>query len=171
MAAFALAGVNHHPLAVDIGDLKAAKFRAPDTRRIKGHQHRAMEEVTGRVDELRHFLGTQDLRKFAMPFGSRNIFEQITSLQSLDIEKAERGNVLLYSAGIQLPLLKQVGLILAQVLRAELVGRLMEMAGEFLDDPYVGSYGTLSVIAALEVLQHHFTETRHREPPYEPTIS
>jgi len=33
----------------------------------------------------------------------------------------------------------------------------MEMAGEFLDDPDVGFYGILSVITALEFLQHHST--------------
>src|SRR5712671_3184841 len=122
MSAFPLADVNHHPLAVDIGDLKTAQFRAPDTRRVQGHEHRAVEEVTGRVDELRYFLGTQDLRELAIAFGSRNIFEQIASLQRLDIEEAERRYMLLHGAGIQLLLLKQVGLILAQVLRAEPVG-------------------------------------------------
>jgi hypothetical protein len=32
MSAFPLANVNHHPLAVDIGDLKTAQLRAADTR-------------------------------------------------------------------------------------------------------------------------------------------
>src|ERR1700681_3452469 len=104
------------------------------TRRVQGHEHRAVEEVTGRVDELRYFLGTQDLREFAIAFGSRNIFEQIASLQRLDIEESKRGHMLLHGAGVQLLLLKQVGLILTQVLRTELVGSLMEMAGKFLDD-------------------------------------
>lgn len=90
-----------------------------------------------------------------MPVGSRNVFEQITSLQSLDIAEAERGHMLLHRAGVQLLLLKQVGLILAQVLRTELVGPLMEMVGEFLDHPNVGFYGTLSVITTLEFLQHY----------------
>ena len=40
----------------------------------------------------------------------------------------------LHGAGIQL-LLKQVGLIMAQVLWTEPVGQLMEMPGKFLDDP------------------------------------
>src|SRR6266849_7776196 len=85
MSAFPLANVNHHPLAVDIGDLKTAQFRAADTRRVQSHEHRAVEEVTGRVDELRYFLGTQDLRERATAFGSRNIFDQIASLQRLAI--------------------------------------------------------------------------------------
>ena len=163
VTAFPLPDVNHHPLAVDIGDLKTAQFRAADTRRVQGHEHRAVEEVTGRVDELRYFLRAQDLRKFAVPFGSRNIFEQIPSLQSLDIEEAKRGHMLLHGTGVQLLLLKQVGLILTQVLRTELVGSLMEMAGKFLDDPKVGFYGTLSVVTALEFLQHHSAKMGHKD--------
>jgi len=149
VAAFALADVNHHPLAVDIGDLKAAEFGAPDTRRVQGHEHGAVEEVTGRVDEVRDFLGTQDLRELARAFGPGDVFEQITTLQRLDIEEAERGHMLLDSARVQLFLLKQVGLILAQVLRTELIGRLVKMVGEFLDDSNVSLDGGGSVITAL----------------------
>ena len=50
----------------------------------------------------------------------------------------------LQGVGIQLLLLKKVGFVLAQVLPTEPVVRLMEMAGEFLDDPDVGFYGTRS---------------------------
>src|SRR6202162_2328677 len=71
--------------------------------------------------------------------------------------------MLLHGAGAQLLLLKQVGLILTQVLRTELVGSLMEMAGEFLDDPKVGFYGTLSVITTLEFLQHNSAKMGHRD--------
>ena len=54
----------------------------------------------------------------------------IPSLQSLDVEEAKRGHMLLHGAGVQLLLLKQVGLILTQVLWTELVGSL-KMAGKF----------------------------------------
>src|SRR6266849_3766962 len=76
---------------------------------------------------------------------------------------AERRHMQLHGAGIQLLLLKQVGLILAQVLWTEPVGRLMEMPGELLDDPDVGFYGTLSVITTLEFFQHHFAKSGHRD--------
>jgi len=149
VAGFALADVSHHALAVGIGDLKRAEFGARNTRRVQGHEHGAVEEVTGRVDEVRDFLGTQDLRELARAFGPGDIFEQITTLQRLDIEEAERGHMLLDSARVQLFLLKQVGLILAQVLRTELIGRLVKMVGEFLDDSNVSLDGGGSVITAL----------------------
>ncbi len=71
-----------------------------------------MEEVTGRVDKLLHFLRTQYLRELATPFGHRNIFEQIASLQRLEVEEAKCGHVLLNRACVQTLLVKQVGLIL-----------------------------------------------------------
>jgi hypothetical protein len=58
LSAFPLANAHHHPLAVDIGDLQATQFRPPDTRRVQGHEHGAVEKVTGRVDQPRDFLRT-----------------------------------------------------------------------------------------------------------------
>ena len=101
------------------------------------------------------FLGTHH-RELTMPFGPRNLFEQIASLQRLHVEEAQRGHMLLDRAPLQLLRLKQVGLILTQVVRTELVGWLLEMVGEFLYHLDVGFHGTLSVITTLEFLQHHF---------------
>jgi hypothetical protein len=46
-------------------------------------------------------------------------------------------------------------LVLAQVFRSELVGRLVEVLGEVLHDSQVPFYGTLGLITTLEFLQHH----------------
>ena len=101
------------------------------------------------------FMGTHH-RELAMPFGPRNLFEQIAPFQHPHVEEAQRSHILLDRAPLQLLPLKQVGLILTQVVRTELVGWLLEMVGEFLYHLNVGFYGTLSVIMALEFLQHHF---------------
>jgi len=102
-----IADVHHHALALNIGDLQPAQFRATDSSRVQGHQHRAVEEVTGRVDQLRDFLWAQDHRKPATPLGSRNVVEQIASLQRLYIEEPQRGHILLDRARLQLPLLEE----------------------------------------------------------------
>ena len=54
-----------------------------------------------------------------------------------------------YGYGIEFLISPQKGLILAQMVRTEPVGWLLEMVGEFLDDPEAGFYGTLSVITTL----------------------
>src|SRR5882724_8060612 len=47
----------------------------------------------------------------------------------------------------------------------------MEMAGEFLDDPDVGFYGTLSVITSLEFLQHHSAKMGHKDTSCDHNLS
>jgi hypothetical protein len=76
--------------------------------------------------------------------------------QSLVEEKAESGHVLLYGARIELSVLEQVRLVLAKMVRAKLVGALVEVFGEVLHDSQVAGYGILGVITTLEFLQHHF---------------
>lgn len=57
---------------------------------------------------------------------------------------------------LQLPITKQVGLILADMIRTELIWRLAEMAGEALDGADVGACSCLGVVTTLEFLQHPF---------------
>src|SRR5882762_7119842 len=47
----------------------------------------------------------------------------------------------------------------------------MEMAGEFLDDPDVGFYGTLSIITSLEFLQHHSAKMGHKDTSCDHNLS
>ena len=50
-AAFALADMDHHAFAVDILDLEAAHLRPAHARRVERHQHGAMEQIAGGIDE------------------------------------------------------------------------------------------------------------------------
>jgi hypothetical protein len=50
--------------------------------------------------------------------------------------------------------LKQMGLILPDLLGPKLVRRLVKIRRELADDSDVGSCGTMGVITALEFLQH-----------------
>jgi hypothetical protein len=78
--------------------------------------------------------------------------------QSLDEQEAQRGYILADGGGSQLLHLKQMGLILPDLLGAELVGPPVKMLRELADDPDVGSRGTTGVITALEFVQHLFCE-------------
>jgi hypothetical protein len=98
-----------------------------------------------------------------MPLGHWDIIQQVPPFQSLVEEEAESSYVLLYRARIELLVLKQVCLVLAQMFGSELVGRLVEVLGEILHDSQVPFYGTLGVITTLEFLQHHFSKLGHRD--------
>src|ERR1035441_6444004 len=62
-------------------------------------------------------------------------------------------------------------LVLTDVLRTELVGRALKITREVLDRLDVAVSGSLSVIATLEFLEHHFAKVGHRSSPYDPTLS
>src|SRR5450759_4142127 len=72
-----------------------------------------------------------------MPLGHRDIIQQVVPFQRLVEEETEGGHVLLHRACIELLVLKQVCLVLAQMIGSELVGRLMEVLGEVLHDSQV----------------------------------
>src|ERR1039457_6790933 len=57
------------------------------------------------------------------------------------------------------------------MLRTELVGRTLKITREVLDRLDVAVSGSLSVIATLEFLEHHFAKVGHRSSPYDPTLS
>jgi hypothetical protein len=98
-----------------------------------------------------------------MPFGHGEIFQQVAPFQSLVEEKSESSHVLLYCAGIELLVLKQVRLVLPQMVGSKFVGRLLEVLGKVLHDSQVAFYGILGVITTLEFLQHHFSKLGHRD--------
>src|ERR1035437_656698 len=98
-----------------------------------------------------------------MPLGHRDIIQQVVPFQRLVEEETEGGHVLLHRACVELLLLKQVCLVLAQMIGSELVGWLMEVLGEVLHDSQVPFYGTLSIITTLEFLQHLLSKLGHRD--------
>jgi len=86
-SALALAHMNDHPLAVDIGDLEMAHLGPAQTRCIQHHQHGAMHQVPGAVDKPGHLLLIQDGRQSPRTLGERNVIGKIGPAQRLDKEK------------------------------------------------------------------------------------
>ena len=71
LATFSPADVDHHSVAVDIGDLQLAKLGAPRPRATERHQYNAVKRSLGRVNEAGHFFGAQDARKVLRFLGVR----------------------------------------------------------------------------------------------------
>jgi hypothetical protein len=72
-------------------------------------------------------------------------------------EEEPQGTVLHHSAGIQLPLAKQMGLEYPHVLGAEPIGLLVEIRSQLLNRADVSAHGTLGIVSTLEFLQHHLS--------------
>jgi hypothetical protein len=79
-----------------------------------------------------------------------------------DAEPAEAGRTrvsghLIDGVVGEFPVTEQVGGVLADLFRTELVGWPVEVARQVLDDSQVGACGTFSVIATREFLERHFS--------------
>ena len=84
-------------------------------------------------------------------------------LQRPDIEEPDPAQVLDDGVGLKLSFAEQIRLVLADVIRPELVGRAVEVADIFVDGPKISAYRTGCVVAALEFLEHQLLEIGHRD--------
>ena len=105
-------------------------LRVPHARGIQHHQHRAVGERPRGINQSGDFVDRQDRRQPTRDLRIRNVVEQIAALQRLDEEESERRDVQLHGPRLQLPLAQQIGLIRAQVVLIQLVGRPLEVLGE-----------------------------------------
>src|ERR1019366_2137336 len=75
-------------------------------------------------------------------------------------------------ARAELKLREQIGLVAAQMIRTELVRRLVEVLGEPLDETQITPRCAGRVVATLELFEHHFAKTSHSVlPPVTHTLS
>jgi hypothetical protein len=58
---------------------------------------------------------------------------------------------------------EELGLVLADMLRSQAIGRAVEVLGEALDEANVTLCGSLRVMTTLEFFQHHFAQMGHRD--------
>ena len=84
-------------------------------------------------------------------------------LERLDVEEPQRGYSLRHRLGRQLPLPKQIELVLTDMLRAKPVGRTMKVFGKLLDRKQVGFCGARGIVATLEFFEHPVSELGHKK--------
>ena len=93
LAAFALADVDEHAVAVDILDLQLAQLGSAHTGRVQRHQHGAMKQIAGRVDQPDRFFLRQNDRQAPRRLRIRHFFDRVGSLQRLAEEETQRRRV------------------------------------------------------------------------------
>ena len=93
------------------------------------------------------------------------------SKQAVRLSRSER-NALLDASWTELQLPEQVGLVAAQIIRIELVRRLVEVLCEPLDEAQITPRRTGRVVATRELFEHHFAKMSHSVlPPVTHTLS
>src|SRR5690242_11686584 len=134
LAALTLPNVNDHALAVDVLYPEPHQFTAPHARRIEQHEDGPSLEIAGGVNQLSYFLRTEDLRNAMTDvLWVRNRVGREASLQRTHEEEPQTGSLRHDGSYRQFPFVQQIRLILAYLVRTELIGRLAEVTGEPLD--------------------------------------
>ena len=125
--------MNHHPLAVDVSDLQVGRFRAAGAGGIKRHQQDAVKGAFRGVDQTRNLLLAEYLGKVTNLLRIGRLGDAPAALQHVDIEEAQGSQSQDYGVRAELERSEQSCLILANLLRAKLIGPAMKVLAEMLD--------------------------------------
>src|SRR5215469_5513486 len=169
-AALAAADVHHHPLPVDVADFQVGQLGAPSAGGVGGHEQDALARSARCMNELRDFFLAQNRRQVACLLRIRSVGNGPRSVQCLDVEKTPSRQVLSYGIWRQLAFLEQLGLIFANVSRAQTIRGTAKSSGKFLDGTKVVAYGILSVVTTVEFFHHHFAKMGHRNTSCDPHL-
>lgn len=157
LAAFAMRDANDHALFVDVLGAELAQFGAAHAGVVQSHQDGAVAEIGSGGDEAPDLVGAEhDGDLPARRSRQRDVVAGIAATQNFQIEEAKGRHLHHDRLRFELALFDEVQLVLAYVLPAELLGRVMEVFGESPDTRDIGVCGSLRVIAELEFLKHHF---------------
>jgi len=122
LAALALANLNHHPLAVDVADLEAGRFRAAGAVGIHRHQQDAMKGRVCGLNQSRDFFLTEYPWKATQLLRIGRLGNAPATLQHVNVKGAQRRQPQDDRVRAELELGEQSCLILAYVLRTKLIG-------------------------------------------------
>ena len=154
LAALASLDVDHVARTVDIRNLQARQFGAPESGGVKRHQQRALEGRGGGFDETVDFLPTENGRKMNRLLRVRRQIRAPQLFQRPDVEEPDSAEMLDNRVRLELSFAEQIGLVLADVIRPELVGRTVEVARELFNGSEIRAYRAGCVVATLEFLEH-----------------
>jgi hypothetical protein len=120
-----------------------------------------MHQVLSRINKPRNLFWAEDSRQLPGALGKRNLIEQIGTAKGLDEEKPQSRTTALDSAWRQLPIAKQVDLVLAYVAGAKPLRRTMEVLGKILHRVDVATDSVRRVVATLKFIQHQLPKMGH----------
>jgi hypothetical protein len=139
---------------------------------VRHHQQSALKQAAAGVDQPCDFFLAEDVGQLLPRLGIGQILAELMATKRADEEEPQCGHVVLYGSRAELKLREQIGLVAAQMIRTELVRRLVEVFGEPLNETQITPRCAGRVVATLELLEHHFAKTSHSVlPPVTHTLS
>src|SRR5438552_8962734 len=122
-----------------------------------------MKRSGGGIDQSYDFFLTEDRWDATLLFGIGSVRDTPSLFESLGVEEPQSRETVGHFTRWQLRLLKQLGLVFANVPRTQTVRRALESPSKIFDGADVVACGILRVITALEFFQHHFAKSGHRD--------
>src|SRR5208282_6433375 len=116
-----------------------------------------MEGCIRRLNQSRDFFLTQNPWQVTHLLRIRRLGDAPVALQHVDVKEAQRRQTQDDGVRTELELGEQSRLILANVLRAKLIGCTPEVLAEVRDTVHVGADGGLGEVAAMQLLKHELT--------------
>src|SRR5664280_2513510 len=156
-ASLASPDMDHHALTVNIADLLMRCFGAACPGGIKRHEQDAVEGAFCGLNQTRNLLLAEYLRKVTNLLRIGRLGDAPAALQHVNIEEAQRSQPQDHSVGTELQLGEEHRLILANVLRAKLIGPAAEVPAEVLHPVEVRADGCIGEVAASQLLKHDLT--------------
>ena len=123
LAAFAALHVNYVAATVYIRDFQPGQFGAPESCGIEGHEQSALKRRRRGFDETVDFLSAEDGWKMDHLLRVRRQVGAPGLLQRPDVEEPDPAQVLDDGVGLKPSFAEQIRLVLADVIRSELVRR------------------------------------------------
>ena len=167
LAALALRDAHDHALRIDVARAQADGFRNAQAGGVAGRQDGAVLGGGDAVEEADHLPGAGHDRQLAGLLGGGQDLGQLPVLAQGDaVEEAQRGNRDTDRAGRELLLGGEEDVVGTDLLRAQPVRGLAEMAREQRDLVEVGVLGAGRQIADLHILRHATAKGCHGKPPW-----
>ena len=120
--ALALADVDDHPLAVDIGDLQVQRFLTAKPGAVVQGQQRTMLGVRRRIEQSADFFAAPDRGQLAPHLGLDDLLIEPGLLQRPRVEELQRRPSTLNRSPGKLPLVEQIQQERTNMLWAQLIG-------------------------------------------------
>ena len=166
LAALALVHADNHAAAVDVGGPQADGLGDAQAGRVAGGQDRAVADDAHRVEEARHLLGAgHDGQLARLLGGGQDLGDVPVALEGDAVEEAQGGDGDADRGGRELLFRGQEQLVVADLLGAQPVRGLAEVAREQRDLADVACLGVRGQVANCHVLRHAGTERGHWEAP------
>jgi len=161
LAALAVLDPDHHPAAVNVGDLEHHHFRHAQAGRVNRGERRAALQARDCLQKAHHLVGAQHHRQLLRLARVSDALRNRRLAERHPVEKAQRADDLVQRSPRD-PVGNQVNLEGMDLLKAQVIRRPAEMPAKLRNRVEIGLLRRRRQIADRHVLDHATAQRAHR---------